>query len=485
MNKQDTICAIATATGGALGIIRISGDESIAIASKIFTPKGYKKAFSEIQHNTAAFGEIKNEDGSTLDEVIAVSFKAPHSYTGEDSVEFSCHGSLYILNRVMQMLISEGCRLANPGEFTERAFLNGKMDLSQAEAVVDLIASRSETSHRVAMNQLKGGFKDRINMLRDKLKDIQSLLELELDFSDHDDLDFAERPVLISKAEDIQKEIQSLLHSFTSMNAVKNGVPVAITGKTNVGKSTLMNALLSDSRAIVSNIPGTTRDTIEERIIIKGIEFRLIDTAGIRKTDDVIENLGIDKTFKVIDTALIIIWVVSAPEVLENDMKDATDELGTILESGKTLITVINKADIIPDKSSLEKIESRLSAYIRSIIKTTSQENPDKETEPVFVITSAKKRAGIDQLEDTLVKVINSSKTNSSDSIVINERHYQALSKASKNMDDVISGLKNLMPADLVSQDLREMLLNLSTISGEITSQEILNNIFSHFCIGK
>ena len=338
---------------------------------------------------------------------------------------------------------------------------------------------------RVAMNQLKGGFKDRINMLRDKLKDIQSLLELELDFSDHDDLDFAERPVLISKAEDIQKEIQSLLHSFTSMNAVKNGVPVAITGKTNVGKSTLMNALLSDSRAIVSNIPGTTRDTIEERIIIKGIEFRLIDTAGIRKTDDVIENLGIDKTFKVIDTAQIIIWVVSAPEVLENDMKDATDELGTILESGKTLITVINKADIIPDKSSLEKIESRLSAYIRSIIKTTSQENPDKETEPVFVITSAKKRAGIDQLEDTLVKVINNSKTNSSDSIVINERHYQALSKASKNMDDVISGLKNLMPADLVSQDLREMLLNLSTISGEITSQEILNNIFSHFCIGK
>ena len=263
MNKQDTICAIATATGGALGIIRISGDESIAIASKIFTPKGYKKAFSEIQHNTAVFGEIKNEDGSTLDEVIAVSFKAPHSYTGEDSVEFSCHGSLYILNRVMQMLISEGCRLANPGEFTERAFLNGKMDLSQAEAVADLIASRSETSHRVAMNQLKGGFKDRINMLRDKLKDIQSLLELELDFSDHDDLDFAERPVLISKAEDIQKEIQSLLHSFTSMNAVKNGVPVAITGKTNVGKSTLMNALLSDSRAIVSNIPGTTRDTIE------------------------------------------------------------------------------------------------------------------------------------------------------------------------------------------------------------------------------
>ena len=318
-----------------------------------------------------------------------------------------------------------------------------------------------------------------------QLQDIQSLLELELDFSDHDDLDFAERPVLISKAEDIQKEIQSLLHSFTSMNAVKNGVPVAITGKTNVGKSTLMNALLSDSRAIVSNIPGTTRDTIEERLIIKGIEFRVIDTAGIRKTDDVIENLGIDKTFKVIDTAQIIIWVVSAPEVLENDMQDTTDELGTILESGKTLITVINKADIIPDKSSLEKIESRLSACIKSIIKTASQENPDKETEPVFVITSAKKRAGIDQLEDTLVKVINSSKTNSSDSIVINERHYQALSKASKNMDDVISGLKNLMPADLVSQDLREMLLNLSTISGEITSQEILNNIFSHFCIGK
>ena len=214
MNKQDTICAIATATGGALGIIRISGDESIAVASKIFTPKGYKKAFSEIQHNTAVFGEIKNEDGSTLDEVIAVSFKAPHSYTGENSVEFSCHGSLYILNRVMQMLISEGCRLANPGEFTERAFLNGKMDLSQAEAVADLIASRSETSHRVAMNQLKGGFKDRINMLRDKLKDIQSLLELELDFSDHDDLDFAERPVLISKAEDIQKEISIYRHNI-------------------------------------------------------------------------------------------------------------------------------------------------------------------------------------------------------------------------------------------------------------------------------
>ncbi len=482
---SETICAIATATGGALGIIRISGQEAIEIASNIFIPKNRKQSFAEMHNNYTVFGLIKDGD-ETLDEAMATKFQAPHSYTGEDSVEFSCHGSAYILNRVIQILVSKGCRLANPGEFTERAFLNGKIDLSQAEAVADLIASRSKVAHKVAMNQLKGGFKDRIAELRKKLLNIQSLLELELDFSDHEDLEFADRTKLISLAEEIKKEMESLIHSFTSLNTVKSGIPVAIIGNTNVGKSTLMNALLSDSRAIVSDIAGTTRDTIEEPLIINGVEFRLIDTAGIRETNDVVEKLGINKTFQVIDNSPIIIWVVSAPDILKGESSGYDKEITRIFKKEKKLIIVINKIDVLSNDESKEKAELIIKELINKIYKSDSKIEYGCKTKQVsIVMTSAKNGKGLGSLEKELSNAAHIDETAPADIIVVNERHYQALSKAVINIKSVIDGMNNHLSADLISQDLRETNFHLSSISGEITSQDVLNNIFSNFCIGK
>lgn len=485
-DMPDTICAIATATGGALGIIRVSGGESIATASKIFLPRSKGKAFSQIPAGRAVFGEILDDDGRTLDEAIAVAYKAPRSYTGEDTVEFSCHGSPFILNRLLQILIAHGCRLANPGEFTERAFLNGKMDLSQAEAVADLIASRSEISHKAAISQLKGCFKDRIAGLREKVKNLLSSLELELDFSDHDDLDFAGRSELIAEAQAIQAEIQSLCGSFVSMNAVKSGVSVAIVGKTNVGKSTIMNALLSDSRAIVSSVPGTTRDIVEEETVIQGVEFKLMDTAGIRETEDSVERMGIRKTHEAMNAAQIIVLVMSAPKLLKKDAGSLCEELAGMLERRKTVIVVINKTDLLPGDSGLKAVKGKWDELMQKLPKPAAlPENGRGIARLAPIFTSAKNNAGIGHLKKALAEAACGHTVNSADLIVINERHYQALQKANVNIGGAIAGMRNGTAADFVSQDLRELAANLAAISGEITSQEILNNIFAHFCVGK
>ncbi len=464
---SNTICAIATAAGGALGIIRVSGDEAVSISSKIFFPYNGKN-FNDIAANHATFGYIESQ-GQVVDEVVATPYSAPHSYTGENAVEFSCHGSQYILSRIIELLISNGCRLAKPGEYTERAFLNGKMDLSQAEAVADVIAANSERYNRIAINQLRGGFRKQIDQMHDKILDLRSMLELELDFSDHDDLEFAQRPQLLQMANEIKEQMDSLTSSFASGNTIKNGIPVAIIGSPNVGKSTLMNAILKDDRAIVSDIPGTTRDTIEEKIYIDGLEFRLIDTAGIRTTDDKVENLGINRTIDAIKKAHTMIYIVNAenPEIDTEALKSVADST--------PLIIAINKTDLAKNTDNLRKLGEDIATKITAIIRKT----------PRTVYISAKNGIGIEQLKNTLVEVQGMNTSFSSDTVIVNKRHYEALSQASINMSKVIEGIKSEQSAEIVSLDLRQVDFNLTEINGATTPQSILNNIFSKFCIGK
>ena len=350
MNTNDTICAIATAQGGAIGIIRVSGTDAITITNKIFTPANHRtQNLSLCKPYTVHFGYIKNNKDEVIDEVLVTLFHAPHSYTGENSVEISCHGSTYILQQVMQLLINNGCRMATPGEYTQRAFLNGKMDLSQAEAVADLIASTSEATHRIAMNQMRGAFSRELSILREKLLHLTSLMELELDFSDHEELEFADRGELKSISEDIERIISALTKSFKLGNAIKNGIPVAIIGETNAGKSTLLNALVGEERSIVSDIHGTTRDVIEDVININGVTFRFIDTAGLRKTNDTIEKLGIERTYKKINQAEIVLLVIDSTE-----KQDKTSEIVKNICSlckEKELIIVYNKSDLATNQS--------------------------------------------------------------------------------------------------------------------------------------
>lgn len=459
--QQDTICATATAPGGAIGIIRVSGPEAITTVSQIFRPaKG--APLDQRKAGTVTFGTIE-QDGDIVDEVLVSLFRAPHSYTGEDSAEISCHGSTYILHRVMEMLIAHGCRMAAPGEYTQRAFLNGKMDLSQAEAVADLIASSSEATHRLAMNQMRGGFSQRLRELRDKLLHITSLMELELDFSDHEDLEFADRSELNSLAEEIRQVIGRLTDSFSKGNAIKNGIPVAIIGETNAGKSTLLNALLNEERAIVSDIHGTTRDVIEDTMNIGGILFRFIDTAGIRDTSDTIENMGIERTFSKLQQADIVLWVTDSTE----DPQQLVQLSERILPlcTGKQLLLVMNKADLAPAPALPASLHLPDNACVVSI--------------------SAKQKTGIDTLRDMLVKAADIPSISNSDVIVTNLRHYEALTHALDAITRVEEGLKSGLPGDLVSQDLRECLHYLGTIIGEITTDQVLGNIFERFCIGK
>ena len=462
---SDTICAIATAYGGALGIIRMSGKDAISIASKIFVPHNGDD-FNNIKRNHATFGNIVH-NGQVIDEVVATPYYAPHSYTGENSVEISCHGSRYILSRIIQLLIAQGCRLAKPGEYTERAFLNGKMDLSQAEAVADVIAANSEKYNRIAINQLRGGFRKIIDQMHAQILDLRSLLELELDFSDHEDLEFAQRPQLLQMAYNIKNTMDELASSFSSGNTIKNGIPVAIIGNPNVGKSTLMNAILNENRAIVSNVPGTTRDTIEEKIYIDGIEFRLIDTAGIRETKDEIENLGISRTMDAIKKAQTIICLVNAekPQI----------ELPAKSDENAKIIIAINKIDLIQDKEKLNEISMDLSSMAKKQLGIL----------PKTIFISAKNNIGIEQLKETLVEEQHLECTNASDTIIVNKRHYEALSQASKYMDNVIAGISNNQSAEIVSLDLRQVDYCLTEINGATTPQSILNNIFSKFCVGK
>ena len=439
---NETICALATATGGAIGIIRISGPQALEILSHVFRGKGDVQSYHA---NTLHYGHIvslpaSGEEGpgveaiEVIDEVVVSIFRAPHSYTGEDSVEISCHGSRYILNRVLSLLIENGCRQAGPGEFTQRAYLNGKMDLSQAEAVADLIASTNQATHQIAMSQLRGHFSSKLAQLREQLLKLTSLLELELDFSDHEDLEFADRSELMELTKTINNHITHLADSFHAGNAIKNGIPVAIIGAPNVGKSTLLNALVGEERAIVSDIQGTTRDAIEDTIQLGGITFRFIDTAGIRHTDDQIELMGIDRSIAAAQRALIII---------------------TMTEPGTPYPDVP-----VRDDQTVIRIENKTQQF------------------------QAKFGVGLDQLRQQLIDA--APKTTDSDVIVTSARHYDALIRANEHLQRVIDGLQMQLSGDLLSEDLRLTLDTLAEITGgQITPNEVLGNIFKHFCVGK
>ena len=460
--NQDTICAIATAQGGAIGCIRVSGPEAIAITSCIFTPAATNRELGDSKPYTLTFGRIY--DGSeVIDEVLVSLFRAPHSYTGENSTEITCHGSAYILQKVLQLLIKNGCRMAAPGEYTQRAFLNGKMDLSQAEAVADLIASSSAATHRLAMSQMRGGFSKELATLRDQLLHFTSLIELELDFSDHEELEFADRSELCQLANNIEKVIARLVNSFNVGNAIKNGVPVAIIGETNAGKSTLLNVLLNEDKAIVSDIHGTTRDIIEDTVNIDGITFRFIDTAGIRETSDTIESLGIERTFQKLDQAEIVLWMIDAT----NAQAQITQLAGQLLPrcERKQLILVYNKADLV------DNIQNSI---------------PDNFPDNVQSITlSAKKREHIEELQRMLITSAHLPTITQNDVIVTNVRHYEALNNALEAIHRVQEGLTNNISGDFISQDIRDCIFHLSDIAGEVTNDMVLQNIFQHFCIGK
>ena len=456
-NSEECICALATPAGGAIGIIRLSGSEAIRLTDKVFVSVSGKQ-LSAAKPNTLHYGEIKDKDGHTIDDVLVSVFRAPHSYTGEDSTEISCHGSRYILQQVLQRLIEVGCRQAEPGEYTRRAYMNGKMDLSQAEAVADLIASTNKATHQMALSQLKGHFSSELTLLREKLLKMTSLLELELDFSDHEELEFADRSELRALAAEIEKKITTLAHSFETGNALKQGVPVAIVGKTNVGKSTLLNRLLHEEKAIVSNIHGTTRDVIEDTTLIDGITFRFIDTAGIRKTDDVVENIGIERTYQKMEEAKIVIWLLDAlpTEAEIEDMKEKNQ--------GKKLLMVFNKIDEISfDKAVLSSDEHV------SILNI-----------------SARTGENVSDLEQALVKAADIPEITENDVIVTSARHYEALLRSDESLSRVLESIDMGMSGDIIAEDLKMVLEELGEITGgQISSQETLNNIFKHFCVGK
>ena len=469
-NSEECICALATPAGGAIGIIRLSGSEAIRLTDKVFVSVSGKQ-LAAAKPNTLHYGEIKDKDGHTIDDVLVSVFRAPHSYTGEDSTEISCHGSRYILQQVLQRLIEVGCRQAEPGEYTRRAYMNGKMDLSQAEAVADLIASTNKATHQMALSQLKGHFSSELTLLREKLLKMTSLLELELDFSDHEELEFADRSELRALAAEIEKKITTLAHSFETGNALKQGVPVAIVGKTNVGKSTLLNRLLHEEKAIVSNIHGTTRDVIEDTTLIDGITFRFIDTAGIRKTDDVVENIGIERTYQKMEEAKIVIWLLDA-QPTEAEIEDMKEK-----NQGKKLLMVFNKIDEISfDKAVLSSDENSQPSSSISL----SDENVS------ILNISARTGENVSDLEQALVRAADIPEITENDVIVTSARHYEALLRSDESLSRVLESMDMGMSGDIIAEDLKMVLEELGEITGgQISSQETLNNIFKHFCIGK
>ena len=459
-----TICAISTPAGtGGIALIRLSGDQAFAISDKIFQSPVIGKKLADQQANTLHFGSvIKGKE--TLDEVVVALFRAPHSYTGEDVVEISCHGSRYIQQQILELLIQEGADLAQPGEFTQRAFLNGKMDLSQAEAVADLISSGNAAAHRVAINQMRGGFSSELGILRDQLLHFITLIELELDFSE-EDVEFADRTQLISLSQKIETLIGKLTDSFRLGNAVKNGIPVAIVGETNVGKSTLLNALLNEEKAIVSDIHGTTRDVIEDVVNLDGVLFRFFDTAGLRHTTDTIESMGIERSYRKLELASIVLLVLD----LTSPFKKIHSRIGEIRKmiTDQQLILVANKSDL-----ATEEIRRELSG-----LALKSNES--------LVFIAAKGKENLTSLIKEMQSVLTADKINQEDVIVTNIRHFEALTKALEAIRRTIDGLKQNTSGEFLSQDIRECLHYLGSITGQITTDEVLGNIFKNFCIGK
>ena len=468
MNIEDTICAPATVPGtGAIAIIRMSGKDSFRIADKVVSCKG--STISETEGYKLRYGVALEADGTDLDTVLVSVFRSPHSYTGEDSVEISCHSSKYVVERLLQRLVDSGARMAGPGEFTQRAFVNGKMDLAQAEAVADVISSQNAAAHRVAYSQLKGGFSKELKTLRDELLKMTSLLELELDFSE-EDVEFASRRELSALLDGALRHIHSLTDSFRYGNALRNGVPVAIVGAVNAGKSTLLNALVGDDRAIVSDIAGTTRDTVEETMTIDGILFRFIDTAGLRTTQDEVEKIGISRSYKKMSEAEIVLALLDVTVPEEENEHSISDIVNNLDVKSQKLIVLLNKVDVLGSNINVSLLNNTVSS-------------PDEKVTKLYI--SAKTGFGLDTLRTLLSDSQQTATLDSRQTIVTNLRHYQSMMSAAASLEKVRSSLATSQTPDLLSEDLRQALHHLSSILGEVTPDEVLGNIFERFCIGK
>ena len=468
MNIEDTICAPATVPGtGAIAIIRMSGKDSFRIVDKVVSCKG--STISETEGYKLRYGVALEADGTDLDTVLVSIFRSPHSYTGEDSVEISCHSSKFVVERLLQRLVDSGARMAGPGEFTQRAFVNGKMDLAQAEAVADVISSQNAAAHRVAYSQLKGGFSKELKTLRDELLKMTSLLELELDFSE-EDVEFASRRELSALLDGALRHIHSLTDSFRYGNALRNGVPVAIVGAVNAGKSTLLNALVGDDRAIVSDIAGTTRDTVEETMTIDGILFRFIDTAGLRTTQDEVEKIGISRSYKKMSEAEIVLALLDVTVPEEENEHSISDIVNNLDVKSQKLIVLLNKVDVLGSNINVSLLNNTVSS-------------PDEKVTKLYI--SAKTGFGLDTLRTLLSDSQKTATLDSGQTIVTNLRHYQSLMSAAASLEKVRSSLATSQTPDLLSEDLRQALHHLSSILGEVTPDEVLGNIFERFCIGK
>ena len=484
IKNEDTIYAPATVPGtGAISVIRVSGHDAHAIADKVIRCR--KGTISDAPGYTIKFGYIYDANGAILDEVLVSTFRAPHSYTGENSVEISCHASSYIVSSVMELLFAAGARAAEPGEFTQRAFLNGKMDLAQAEAVADVIASQNAAAHRIAFKQMKGGFSSELRDMRSELLELVSLMELELDFSE-EEVEFADRTRLNTLLEALIDHTSRLIDSFKLGNAIKNGVPVAIAGATNTGKSTLLNALLGEDRAIVSDVHGTTRDTIEETLNIDGVLFRFIDTAGLRETEEIVEKIGIERTFKKISEASIVLGMIDLTRDYDSTYETVREIIEKVDFDSQKLVILLNKTDICEVNKNVS-----ISNFIVSIIDnkgltSTFIENPANSDSDVAIIPiSAKTGSGIDILRSTLATSQRDLLADSDTTLVTNQRHVQALTDARTSLLRVQEGLTLGLPTDLAAQDIREAIYHIGSIVGEISADEVLGNIFRNFCIGK
>ena len=465
MFHQDSIVALATPSGaGAIAVIRVSGEAAIAIGNQVFQSVKGKDLLRQKSH-TLHLGHIKDGE-KVLDEVLISIFKGPNSYTGENTIEISCHGSTFIQQQIIQLLLRNGCRMANAGEFTLRAFLNGKLDLSQAEAVADLISSDNEASHQIAMQQMRGGFSNEIAQLRGELLNFASLIELELDFAE-EDVEFADRTQFHELLNRIEFVLKRLIDSFAVGNVIKNGIPVAIVGEPNVGKSTLLNALLNEERAIVSDIAGTTRDTIEDELVINGIGFRFIDTAGIRETEDVVESIGIKKTFEKISQAQVVLYLIDNGQLIMDNARIA--EIKIEIEKIKNqfplkpLVVIGNKVDQL-DETQIVHLKSEI---------------------PEILLIAAKQNIGVDDLKNTLLSFVNTGALRNNETIVTNTRHYDSLLKALEEIQKVKYGLQTNLSSDLMAIDIKEALYHFGMITGQVTNDELLGNIFANFCIGK